>query len=542
MDKPSNKDIVAGIKLLGDLLELHGENSFKVRSYQNAYSTLKKIGEPISDMTEAELSALPGMGKSILATLREIVETGTTTALEALKDKTPTGVIEMFKVKGIGPKRIETLWKQLGITDVSQLINECHDNRLSKAKGFGLKTQLDILNRATLYLNSKGSMLYAEVLPLVTELKATLDNGGMAGKYFFTGAFSRMTQVISEIELVCTKKDWNPPQELNLVSHFDDTFHYTFKDSVQLIVKLVRDNAAENAFIHSFVPEVLEKLNLQEEKIDGNDEREYFKSVGLPYVIPELRWTERCLEYPENELLCEKDLLGIVHCHTTASDGINTLEEMCSATKQAGYHYLGISDHSRSAGYAGGLDEDRIAMQQNEIAVLQAKMGEFKILSSVESDILTSGELDYSNDVLATFDFVIGSIHSVLNMDIEKATVRLIKAIENPYLHILGHMTGRLLLTRNGYPLHIEKILDACAANKVVVELNANPRRLDIDYTLISSAVDRGIMISINPDAHSISGLSDVKYGVIAARAGGLLRNQTLNALPVEQFLAKLKK
>ena len=274
-----------------------------------------------------------------------------------------------------------------------------------------------------------------------------------------------------------------------------------------------------------------------------DSEASIYKSMDLPYFIPELREGKFEFDLAQknglSSLVEEKDLKGILHNHSTYSDGNDTLKDMALYCKELGYEYLGICDHSKSAFYANGLKEDRIIQQHQEIEKLNKELAPFKVFKGIESDILSSGELDYSDDVLNTFDFIVASVHSNLRMDEEKATTRLIKAIENKYTTILGHPTGRLLLSRPGYPIDHKKVIDACSANEVVIELNANPYRLDIDWRWIQYAMEKGVMISINPDAHRKEGYHDMHFGVGAARKGGLTKKMTFNAFSLEEIALK---
>ena len=536
------KSIAAKIQLLGNLMELHGENSFKVRSYQNAYLSLKKLGSGLDNIAPEDLAKLPGIGKSVVSSIEELRSTGSTAALDKLVANTPAGVIELLQIKGLGPKRVETLWKVLGITDVGILINECTENRLAEARGFGYKTQQDLLEKAKLYQQSQGSLLYADAAAYYDRLKEELDHSTGEGNYAPTGAFYRKYQVIEQVDIIALADKWKAPDGLELEPAAGGELSGKYKGILPVEIRLVGAELAKYAFLDSFTQEARATLELDTRKLQGSDEQTLFKSAGLPYIIPEMRWDSDATATDPDTLVSRDDIKGLIHFHTTWSDGINTLEEMLNAAVGGGFSYACVTDHSKSAGYAGGLSEERVLMQQVEADALQPKYKNLTILKGIESDILTDGSLDYPPDLLATFDVVIGSIHSVLNMDKDRATQRLIKAIENPYMHMLGHSSGRLLLTRAGYPVDYDKVFDACAANMVAIEINANPRRLDLDFSLIRRATERGILISINPDAHSIQGIADLTYGCIAARAGGLQTSQTLNALSVTEFLKKLKK
>ena len=539
-----NSEIVYKIKLLGNLLELHDENPFKVRALQNAYNTLKKVADPISTMAPEALGALPGIGKAIVAAIKEMSETGSIKELDQLLEKTPEGIVEMFNIKGIGPKKIAQFWHTMGLMSVGELIYYCIENRLKDAKGFGEKSQKDILEKAQHYLSSKGKWLYGRLEPILKDLEVALNSSEIT-RFQLTGQAYRKSQIVDEVIYIVDAEEWPVYIEgFELNDQDDDSMIGVYKEELLVTFLLSVEDLSKEAFIQSFSEDVaIESLfDINKLPFGKDNDRAIFEALNLPHIIPELRWNQDLFHLKEEELIKEEDIRGVVHCHTTYSDGIHTVKEMCNYAQDKGYEYIVITDHSQSAFYASGLIIERVVQQHIEIDKVQKDFPNLKIFKSIESDILNDGSLDYPEDVLNSFDLVIGSIHSVLNMDIERATTRLVKAIENPHMHILGHMTGRLLLSRKGYPVDYDKIFDACAANNVSIELNANPQRLDMDHTMIAKAVAKGIKISINPDAHSMHGINDIKYGVTAARAGGLRKIDTLNAVSAQEFLHLLQK
>ncbi len=539
-----NSEIVYKIKLLGNLLELHDENPFKVRALQNAYNTLKKVADPISTMAPEALGALPGIGKAIVSAIKELGETGSIKELDHLLEKTPEGIVEMFNIKGIGPKKIAQFWHTMGLMSVGELIYYCIENRLKDAKGFGEKSQKDILEKAQHYLSSKGKWLYGRLEPILKDLEVALNSSEIT-RFQLTGQAYRKSQIVDEVIYIVDAEEWPVYIEgFELNDQDDDSMIGVYKEELLVTFLLSVEDLSKEAFIQSFSEDVaIETLfDISKLPFGKDNDRAIFEALNLPYIIPELRWNQDLFHLKGEELIKEEDIRGVVHCHTTYSDGIHTVKEMCNYAQDKGYEYIVITDHSQSAFYASGLIIERVVQQHIEIDKVQKDFTNLKIFKSIESDILNDGSLDYPEDVLKSFDLVIGSIHSVLNMDIERATTRLVKAIENPHMHILGHMTGRLLLSRKGYPVDYDKIFDACAANNVSIELNANPQRLDMDHTMIAKAVAKGIKISINPDAHSMHGIDDIRYGVIAARAGGLRKIDTLNAVSATKFLNLLKK
>ena len=563
----TNKEIAGKFKLLANLMELHGESPFKIRTYQNAVRTIEKFAREFKDMDLNELMEIPGIGSAVSNKTVELLQTGKMKVLEQWIEKTPVGIIDMLGVKGLGPKKIVVIWHELGIENLGELLYACEENRLMLLKGFGQKTQDNIKEAILFYLDQKGQYLYAQAEPLAFMLEEALQKEMMTiapdEALRMTGQFIRQLPVIDKLQWVTSlssklleqifsasglqqlypSPDFQQENHLLIVqSDKLPALHFLQVDNPEQIAQTVFDlngsEAFKEAFYHTYGQQ-LRKGQWEDQQI--------FKTIGLSYIPICQREDPAILSKAKEGLpspIEVSDIKGIIHCHSRYSDGGQTLKEMAVAAKQKGFEYLMISDHSKSAGYAGGLQPERILEQHEEIDVLNQQLAPFKIFKSIESDILRHGDLDYTDDVLSSFDLVIASVHSVLKMDKQDATSRLIKAIENKYTHILGHMTGRLLLSRKGYPLDMEKILDACQANDVVIEINANPRRLDMDWTYIQSALDRGILLSIDPDAHSIRGMDDVRYGVLAAQKAGLTAQYNLSsysASEMEQYIKDIK-
>lgn len=543
----TNKEISRALRLASQLMELHGENSFKVRAMQNAAFKTERVTEPLERLDTNSLATVDGIGKGLAAKIVELNERGTFAELDELIAKTPAGVAEMLSIKGIGPKKVASLWHELGIESVGELLYACHENRLVELKGFGAKTQEQVRHAIEYARSNEGKYHYAVAETIATQLLHDIEATSIARAISFTGALRRKCEIIESIEMVIDIDD------VNYFQGFLSTHPLITTESV------VIQEAKVQAFAVSGIPltfyltkttgftKVLFETTAAEPHLaylknekgwdsgDAETEEEIYRKAGLPYLEPE--WREGMFEFTWAEkntlpdLVTYEALKGTLHNHSTYSDGVHSLEEMALYCKGMGYEYLGICDHSQSAFYANGLKPDRVLQQHEEIDRLNSKLAPFRIFKGIESDILVNGSLDYENELLAQFDFIVASVHSVLRMDESKATARLIKAIENPYTTILGHPTGRLLLARQGYPLDFEKIIDACAANGVVIELNANPYRLDIDWRHIPYALEKGVAISINPDAHRKEGFHDMHYGVCVARKGGLSKEMTFNVL-----------
>lgn len=532
----TNREIARTFNLLGKIMELHDENPFKTRSYTKAYNVLRKVEKPLAESSEEEISAIEGVGAAISAKIIELLETGEMQTLNKYQAMTPVGVQEMLHIKGFGPKKIKTIWRDLGIDNIGELLYACNENRLVAVKGFGAKTQESLRQQLEYFMESKGKYHYATLLEIAEDMVEKLQDAFPQDDIMLVGQIRRKMPVVDAIELLTTLsfEQLQNYDEASFTQNGEDLFYdghplELITCDVEEFESLVLESTGPSSF--------LEDLDVD----TYGEESVVFENAGLPFILPELRDMDTIIEKAKSgslpeELITVEDIKGIVHNHSTYSDGIHTLRQMAEYVRDSGFEYFVISDHSKAAFYANGLSEDRILMQQREIDALNEEMAPFKIFKSIECDILADGSLDYEDDVLETFDLVISSVHSNLKMDQDKAMRRLIAAIENPYTHILGHPTGRLLLSREGYPIDHKTIIDACADHNVIIELNANPHRLDLDWQYIDYAIEKGVKIAINPDAHSREAIHYIKYGVAAARKGGLTRENCLNTLNLASF------
>lgn len=550
----TNKDIARAFRELAEIMELHEENTFKIRSYQNAYMTLRKIDQPLAELSLEDLAAMKGVGKAISEKIRELVDTGQMATLEKYRAQTPPGVVEMLGISGFGPKKVRTVWQDLGVETIGELQYALNENRLLELKGFGLKTQEDLKEKLAYYQRSRNQFLYAVLEPEAMALDQRLREWLPAGVHLsFAGAFRRQAPVLEAIEwLVADEEALGRLPESGLLTDVQTAPQQVRGLSPGGYPVIVYGCAAaefgSKLFRYTGSPDYLAAFVARYAGLDFRGlahEGEVFQQAGCPTLPPELRESDAWLGRTAPEgWIEESQVRGLIHCHTTYSDGLHSLPEMAAHARALGFAYIGVTDHSKSAFYANGLQEERVWRQMREIDELNAQAADgFVILKGIESDILADGSLDYPPDVLAAFDFIIASVHANLRMDEDKATRRLVGAIENPYTSILGHPTGRLLLSRPGYPIDHRKVIDACAANGVAIELNASPYRLDLDYAWIGYAQDRGVLVSINPDAHSREGMRDVRYGVLAARKGGLTAEGCLNARAgAAEFLGALRR
>lgn len=541
----NNKTIGQQLNLISKLLELHGESSFRAKAYSQAAFKIEQLPYELS-LEKLNTEEIPGIGTSLKETIIEILEEKPTSTLYDLLNKTPEGLIEMMNIKGLGPKKIRTIWLELEIDTIGELAYACEENRLTSIKGFGAKTQANILENIRFLEQQKGWYLFADAWNLYQDLKSHIPD--FEKSWFPIGDFALQKDTLQKMEFIGYGDLGN--LEKPLQSLFPDT--ELFKTTEEISIK----PATQVQLSFQFTSKDQLGLTLLEKSstldwwssfhtqyslpLSASTEQEVWAHLGIKPIPAYLRNNslQESIQIVDskNDIIQSSHIKGIIHAHSTYSDGLSSLKEMALHTKSLGYEYLVISDHSQSAFYANGLKIDRVQQQHLEIDQLNEELAPFKIFKSIESDILYDGSLDYTDEELRNFDLVIASVHSQLRMTEEKATERLLKAIEHPATRILGHPTGRLLLSRPGYPLDIEKILAHCLLHNVVVEINAHPRRLDLDWTWVKKAQDMGVMLSINPDAHSVEGVSLIEFGILSAQKAGLRSKNNLSSMSLIAF------
>ena len=559
-----NKDIIKLLNTTASYMELHGENDFKIKSYSNAIYNLERTDKKLAELDLPTLEKIEGIGKSIAAAIDEINSRGTYSKLTDLIEKTPQGLRQLMELRGLGAKKIRTLLTELNVESIESLEKAIGEGTVTKLKGFGAKTVDNISELLTFAKETQGWVHYAtaEALAndLVKQIKITLSEANVE----IAGKLRRKWEVIDQLEFVIGHNRFDKIDEVlkslkSIQKIPSRSGPFTWRgitkteNPVEVVVHYSTvENFYNTLFLKTGAPlhlsQTVKESSFKEaaEKQFYESEEAIYTSLGAAYCPPEIRegtWElEQSVIGKLPELIDYKDLKGVLHNHSTYSDGENTLEEMVAQCREMGYTYLGISDHSKAAHfYANGMYEDTVKAQHEEIDALNQKHAPFKIFKGIEADILPDGNLDYDAKTLATFDFVVASVHSALAMDEEKATERLLTAISNPYTTILGHMTGRLLLMRKGYPVNHKVIIDACAEHGVIIEINAHPKRLDIDWRWVHYALEKGVLISVNPDAHATDGFKDMYYGVCVGRKGGLTKEKTLNAWSLEKVDAYFK-
>ncbi len=561
----SNSEISNIFKLISQLLELHEANPFKIKGYTGAIYQIDKLAESVKGKTHQELQRM-GFTANMAAKMVEVCEKNTTGELDELLAKTPETLLEILQIKGLGAKKVQVLWRELAIIDIQQLLEACENNQVAQVKGFGEKTQASILEEIS-FKKANAQKLHIDKAEIICNtLIAEIKESAFCLQIEVVGEMRRYTELITKLQfLIATndieklKNDINKIAEIventqtsgvfvwrGAIKPKDTPLEFHFTNTENFANQLFLFSASEK-HLNTVLPNGKTMMQIVRSK-NYSTEQEIYKAANLPYIVPEMRegTTEitKAIQNKLPNLLVYSDLQGTLHNHSTYSDGKNTLEEMALAAKNMGLHYFGIADHSQTAVYANGLKPERIIEQHQEIDRLNEKYAPFKILKGIESDILGDGSLDYDNEILKSFDYIVASVHSNLKMDKETATQRLLKAIENPYTTVLGHASGRSLLKRNSYPLDYEVIIEACAKHKVIIEINASPKRLDLDWRWVEYALECGVILSINPDAHDVASLAYMKYGVLMGRKGGLTKEKTLNCMnlaEIEAFLSERK-
>jgi DNA polymerase (family 10) len=559
-----NKEVITLLNEIALLLDLAGESSFKGRAYTNVARQIERLEDPIENLVnEDRLREVKGVGDALEQKITEFVNTGRLGYYEKLKDQFPATLFDLFGIPGLGPKRIKQVYEELQIKSLDELEKACDDGALNQLKGFGPKMQAKMKDGIEFARVHQGQFHYDKAYLEAVRLKNLLQELDCIQRIEIAGSLRRCKEVVKDVDIIVSSS--NPESVMD--TFVNDTYvksttgHGNTKSSVILQsgisadLRVVSDDEFPFALAHftgSKEHNIVMRQRAKERGLKLNEyglfnedtliscatEEDIFSQLELPFLPPEIREDFGEFSLKKTPALASLDKMkGVIHSHSTYSDGQNTIEEMADACFESGYEYLVMSDHSKSAGYAGGLKEDRVTKQQKEIDSINKKLKSFRLIKGIESDIRADGSLDYDENTLKTFEIIIASVHGSMDMNEEDATNRLIKAVENPYTCILGHPTGRLLLQRKGFPLQYDKLFDACAANNVAVEINANCRRLDLDWRYVRQARDKGVKLCISPDAHSTGAIEYMKYGIGIARKGWLADKDLLNSLSADALI-----
>jgi DNA polymerase (family 10) len=578
MDK---KTVVSILDEMGTLLELQGANPFKSRAYHNASRALEGITDDLTQLVSSGgVREIPGVGESIAAIISDLVTTGKSKEYETLKRSFPPGVPDMLRIPGLGPKKVKVLFEKMKITSLDDLEAAAQGNRLADLAGFGERTEQNILKGIAALRVRSDKHLYPHAYKPASLIYNHLVKQRGVVRAEIAGSLRRKKEVIGDIDIVVSAKDAHRPAIMEaFVSHpevqtivakgetkssvvlnagincdlriVDDAefpfalnyFTGSKEHNVEMRARAKKYGWSLNEYGFSEIG-AEEKRGKAKKAVKCKDEAGIYKALDLAYVPPELRENTGEIAAAESgtlpRLVEEDDITGTFHCHTTYSDGVNTLRQMADAAQALGWKYLGIADHSKVAAYAGGMNEEKVRAQFKEIDELNSTLNGFRIIKGTECDILPNGDLDWSARVLASFEYVVASIHSSFKNDEKEMTKRLITALKNKHVTMLGHPTGRLLLSRDGYPVNVVDVINCAADYGKIIEINAHPSRLDLDWRFVKYAKEKGVLIAINPDAHNIDGLKDVFYGVGIARKGWLEKNDVFNARPLSRILDSL--
>jgi DNA polymerase (family 10) len=571
--------VAAILDEIGTLLEVQGENPFRCNAYHNAARVIDKLETNLADVVAAgKLGEIQGIGATLQEKITTLVTTGSLPFYDDLKQKTPDGLLKMLRLPGMGPKKVKALYDDLGIDDLDKLKAACQQGEVAKLKGFGAKTQQKIMEGID-FLDQAGERVRLDqALPLALDMVEQLRRCPGVQRIELCGSLRRRKETINDIDVLVSSDKPAPimdaftklPGVIQVVAHGETKSSVTVADGggsekrvvLNADLRVVRDEQFPFALHyftgskeHNIGMRVLAQqhgLKLNEYELAGakrsvrcRDEAELYGALGMDYIPPEMREQTGELEAAaEHHLpkLVEADAIrGVFHCHTDWSDGGATLSEMAEAARKLGLKYLGIGDHSQSLTVARGLTPERVKKQQAEIDALNARLKGIKLIKGIECDILADGGLDFDDQVLASFDYVVASVHSHFNQPEAEMTARIIKAISHPRVTMLGHATGRLLLRREGYRVDLEAVLQAAARHGTLVEINAHPMRLDLDWVHCKRAKSLGVTLVINPDAHSTGDLTYYRYGVDVARRGWLEEKDIFNTRPLREVTRALK-
>jgi DNA polymerase (family 10) len=578
MDKNQVAKVLEQVAALLELKE--GSSVFEVRAYENAARSVSALSGDIAELAHAgKLKGTPGLGPKIIKHIEELLATGKMAFYEELVSATPAIKLQMMRIPGVGPKKINAIYTQLHINSIEELVQACQEHKVAALPGFGKKTEENILQGVAFLSQHAERHLYPEAEEQAQQMQQALASVPGIVRMQVAGSLRRKRETVKDIDLVISVADdagtevrehimnvfTTRPAVRTITGKGPTKSSVVLENGVNMDLRVVGDRQFPYTLHHftgskeHHIPLRRRALSMDmtindyglfrgKEPLPANlvpckDEQEIYAALGLDYIEPELREDMNEIEAAAHhllpELVQESDLQGVLHAHSTWSDGHNSIREMAEACLQRGFTYLGITDHSKAAAYAGGLNEEALKRQSEEIDRLNEEYrGRIHIFKGIECDILRDGTLDLSDEVLATLDFVVASIHSQFSLPLQEQTRRMLRAVANPYVDIIGHPTGRLLLSREGYALDLDALIDAAAGHGTCIEINAHPSRLDLDWRYVHRAREKGIKVPINPDAHSIEGIDVLRYGVSIARKGWLRASDVPNTLSAEQVLA----
>ncbi|MFN7869220.1 MAG: DNA polymerase/3'-5' exonuclease PolX [Planctomyces sp.] len=566
-------DVIAGqFELLADLLEIQSANPFRIRAYRNAARTISSTSDSLADLaaTGGDLTQLPGIGKDLARQIIEIAQTGKLKSLEELQQQIPSGVVDMLRIQGVGPKKVSVFFNELHLTSLAELKAACEAGRISQLKGFGKKTEESILQNIDQAAASASRFSIADARAAVETIVADLRQLPAVVRCEAAGSCRRRRETCGDLDVLAICSDPAPPmdrlaahplvasvlqrgetkQRVRLVSGIELDLRVVPEESFGAAMQYFTGSKEHNVVLRQRAKDLGLKINEYgvfrgDEAVAGRTEEDVYAAVGLPWIPPELRENRREFEWADRrqlpELIQQADILGDLHMHTTASDGAGTIAEMAAAAKARGLQYIAITDHSKRVSMANGLDADRLRKHWAEIRRIREQISGIQILCGIECDILEDATMDLPDDVLAEADWVVAVLHYGLRQPREQIMQRLLNAIRNPHVDAIGHCTGRMIGRREGADVNFADLLKAAADHQVMLEINAHPSRLDLDDVHAAAARDHGIPIVISTDSHSVNGFDVLQYGVDQARRAGLTAKDVANTRPLPEFLKLLK-
>lgn len=554
----TNREIARTLDRIADILQIKGENFFKVRAYRKAAESVYHLDENLTVLYEQnKIGDIPGVGKGVKRKIEEMVEKGSSEYYEKLLQEVPIGVLEMLAIPGVGHKTAKVIYENLGIDNIEDLLKAVEDKKIRELPGLGSKSEYNIKKGIEILKKSYGKANLGVALPMAEEFLNYLLKSNQIEQASIVGSARRGKPLVSDIDILVAAHDFDLAKEvivsykginkIESIEHdrisgrlsYNVEFEVILVNPADYIFSLVNTTGAKE-----FCEEI---LNNVESEIYKNltDEASLFSKLNMQYIPPELRENQGEIELAKNfklpELIKEDDLVGDLHLHSNWSDGASSIQEMVEACKDLGYSYMAVTDHSKSLPISGGLNEDRLKAQGKVIDSLNEQLEDFTILKGIEVDILKDGSLDFPDEVLKELDIVVASIHSNFKLDKDKQTERILTAMKNEHVNIIGHLTGRLLNRRPGYKLDIDRILETAAKNNIIFEINSHPDRLDVDEKVARQAAEQGIKMAINSDAHHIKELKNRRFGVINARRGWLTSADVVNTWDIDKLTKYLK-
>lgn len=571
----NNARIAEKLEQLADLLEFQGSNPFRLRAYRNGARVIKDLGESVANIlatSDQKLTDINGIGKGVAEKCQALVDTGSLPQLDEILEEVPATVLDMLRIPGLGPKKAAVLFKELKIADLEQLAAACEAEEIRKLDGFGAKTEKVILDGIEIAASANQRIKWANAASLSDELKQHFADCKAIARLEFAGSFRRGKETVGDLDILVDSGDAKTVMDrfatferiASVIGRGDTKMSVRLEDGFQIDLRVVPPKSFgaalqyfsgskdHNVVVRGRAKQMGLKINEwgvyreeDDQYVAGATEEEVYSAINLPWITPEIREARNEFDWADRDqlpdLITENDICGDLHMHTTATDGKATLAEMIDAAKARGLKYIAITDHSKRVTMANGLDEKRLLKQWSEIDQINNQLDvNFRVFKGIECDILEKGGMDLPDEILEQADWVLGAVHYGQNQPSRQITDRILGAIENPHVDCIAHPTGRLINKREAYEVAMDEIFAAAKKHKTLLELNANPARLDLNDVFCATAKTNKIPIAINTDAHSVSGLNVMQFGIKQARRGGLTKKDVINTKTLANFLSSL--